>query len=279
MGSGGGCGLIDGRVPLRPIDRVPVCPPEPHFMDTVGNPPVQPSPESSRPPTGAINAFLGAIRTRIIGGLILALPIAITFWIIIQLYLTLQGLVILPVTRLIRWTIGAENLQGLPGWWENFVSPVIAIASVLTLLYFLGLFVSTSLARAIDWIMSRVPLVTTIYQAVRGVFQSLGSPKGGSKFKRVVSVPYPSPSLRVPGFVMKSMRDVETGRTILSVFVPFAPLPTSGFVLLVSEDAVIDIGWTVNEAMQGIVSGGLSMPNAIRFTANSLSESGSAPIH
>jgi len=250
-------------------------------METVGSPSVVPPPVSE--PTlkaqGAIHAFLNGIRTRIVGGLILALPIAITFWIVLQLYLTLQSVVIVPVTWLIRRIIGAEKLEGLPGWWENFVSPVIAIACVLALLYFLGLFVSTSLARAIDWIMSRVPLVTTIYQAVRGVFQSLASPQGGSKFKRVVSVPYPSPTLRVPGFVMKSMRDVLTGQTILSVFVPFAPLPTSGFVLLVPEADVVDIGWSVNEAMQGIVSGGLSMPGAIRFTKPVIIESGSAPIH
>jgi uncharacterized membrane protein len=106
--------------------------------------------------------------------------------------------------------------------------------------------------------------VTTIYQAVRGVFQSLNQ-KGASKFKRVVSVAYPHAAIRVPGFVMKSMTDVDTGRTILSVFVPFAPLPTSGFVLLVPEDDVIDLGWTVNEAMQGVVSGGLSMPSTVRF--------------
>ena len=45
----------------------------------------------------------------------------------------------------------------------------------------------------------------------------------------------------------------------------FAPLPTSGFVLLVAEDDVVDLGWTVNETMQGIVSGGLSMPATVRF--------------
>jgi uncharacterized membrane protein len=69
----------------------------------------------------------------------------------------------------------------------------------------------------------------------------------------------------VPGFVTQTMRDVVTGRSILSVFVPFAPLPTSGFVLLVDEADVIDLGWTVNETMQGIVSGGLSMPATVRF--------------
>jgi uncharacterized membrane protein len=213
-------------------------------------------------------AFFGAIRTRIVGGLILSLPIAITFWIVLQLYLTLQSIVIAPTIYVIHRIVGEEQLQSLPAWWRDIVQPVFALGCVLALLYFLGLFVSTRLARTIDWLMSRVPVVTTIYQAVRGVFESLGSQKGASKFKRVVSVAYPHPGTRVPGFVMKSMSDIETGRTILSVFVPFAPLPTSGFVLLVPEEEVIDLGWTVNEAMQGIVSGGLSLPSSLRFTAS-----------
>ncbi len=215
----------------------------------------------------AIQTFFGEIRTRIVSGLILALPIAITFWIVLQLYFTLQALVIDPTTAVIRWLVGVNRPQDLPEWYRRFVSPVVAIACVLTVLYFLGLFVSTRLARFIDWLMSRVPVVTTIYHAVRGVFQSLGNQKGPGRFKRVVSVAYGGPGLRVPGFVTQTMRDVATGRTILSVFVPFAPLPTSGFVLLVDEADVVDLGWTVNETMQGIVSGGLSMPATVRFAA------------
>lgn len=214
---------------------------------------------------GAIYAFFGAIRTRIVSGLILALPIAITFWIVYQLYLTLMGLVIQPTTKVILWVAGVERANDLPWWWQDFISPIVALGCVLVLLYFLGLFVSTRLARFIDWTMSRVPVVTTIYHAVRGVFQSLGDRKGPGRFKRVVSVAYGGPGLRVPGFVTQSMREATSGRTILSVFVPFAPLPTSGFVLLVPEDEVVDLGWTVNETMQGIVSGGLSMPATVRF--------------
>lgn len=214
---------------------------------------------------GAIHDFFGAIRTRVVSGLILALPIAITFWIVFQLYLTLQALVIQPTIDVVLWVVGSERINELPAWWRRFVSPVVALGLVLTLLYFLGLFVSTRLARFIDWLMSRVPVVTTIYHAVRGVFQSLGSQKGPGRFKRVVSVAYGGSGVRVPGFVTQTMREAATGRTILSVFVPFAPLPTSGFVLLVPEEDVVDLGWTVNETMQGIVSGGLSMPPTVRF--------------
>jgi uncharacterized membrane protein len=231
---------------------------------TIDGPPAAgPSPRER----GAVRAFFGAIRTRIVGGLILALPIAITFWIVYQLYLTLQGLVIEPTIWVIRQAVGPERFRDFPAWWRTYVSPVVAIGCVLALLYFLGLFVSTRVARLIDWIMSRVPVVTTIYHAVRGVFQSLGDSKGPGRFKRVVSIAYGGPGLRVPGFVTQSMREAGTGRTILSVFVPFAPLPTSGFVLLVPEEEVVDLGWTVQETMQGIVSGGLSMPASVRFPA------------
>ncbi len=249
--------------------------------------PAEPSPteqvDSKIPPkparVGLISRFQHSIRTRIIGGLILALPIAITWWIVLQLYLTLQSLVIQPVTWIIRHIVGPENLKDLPGWWQDIVAPFVAISCVLVLLYFLGLLVSTSLARALDWIMTRLPFVTTIYQAVRKVFQSLaGGAGGGSKFKRVVSVPYPSESVRVPGFVMKSMRDVQTGRTILSIFVPFSPVPTSGFLLLVPEEDVIDIGWSVNDTMQGVLSGGLTLPDNVRYHAVSKNETVRKPL-
>lgn len=225
---------------------------------------------------GAIYAFFGAIRTRIVSGLILALPIAITLWIVVQLYLTLNALVIDPTIEVIRWVVGPERMHELPAWWRKLVSPIVALGCVAALLYFLGLFVSTRLARFIDWLMSRVPVVTTIYHAVRGVFQSLGNQKGPGRFKRVVSVAYGGPGLRVPGFVTQTMREAATGRTILSVFVPFAPLPTSGFVLLVAEEDVVDLGWTVNETMQGIVSGGLSMPATVRFAATAQGPAGGA---
>jgi uncharacterized membrane protein len=217
------------------------------------------------PELGAIYAFVRAIRTRIISGLILALPIAITFWIVVQLIQTLNALVIDPTIEVIRWLVGPERMYVLPAWWRRFLSPVVALGCVLGLLYFLGLVVSTRLAKFIDWVMSRVPVVTTIYHTVRGVFQSLGNQKGPGRFKRVVSVAFGGPGLRVPGFVTQTMREAATGRTILSVFVPFAPLPTSGFVLLVPEDDVVDLGWSVNETMQGIVSGGLSMPPTVQF--------------
>ena len=182
-------------------------------MERVETTDVEPSVPGPTPKErGAIYDFFGAIRTRIVSGLILALPIAITFWIVIQLFQTLQGLVIEPTIEVIRWIVGRERVPELPGWSRKLASSAVALTCVLALLYFLGLVVSTRLARFIDWLMSRVPVVTTIYQAVRGVFQSLGSPKGPGRFKRVVSVAYGGPGLRVPGFVTQTMREATSDR-------------------------------------------------------------------
>jgi uncharacterized membrane protein len=198
-----------------------------------------------------------------ISGLLLALPIAITIWIIYWLYSTLQGIVLDPVARLFQIDRARE---GLPYWWERMVAPLVAIGIVLIFLYFLGHLVHTRLARALDWFMSRLPLVTFIYKAVRNVFLSLTDQGQGQRFKRVVLVEFPHPGMRALAFVTRTLRDIETDRTILCVCVLTGVVPPAGFTLFVPEEDVIDLDWSANQSLQTIVSGGISAPGAIPFT-------------
>src|SRR5438270_6797017 len=88
---------------------------------------------------GAPEGLLSAIRTRVFSGLLLALPIAITIWIIYWLYSTLQGFLLDPIAHLINsYTIAGEARQDLPFWWDRVVAPLVSIALVLVFLYFLG---------------------------------------------------------------------------------------------------------------------------------------------
>ncbi|HEU5118957.1 MAG TPA: hypothetical protein VFT74_20370, partial [Isosphaeraceae bacterium] len=118
------------------------------------------------PPKGDYPTF-AAIRRRILSGVLLALPVVITFWIIYWLYSTLQHWLIDPVARLVRMAIGEVRFEALPWWWQQYVSPLIAVALVLVALYFLGLFVRTRLHQALDWLLLKVPVVTVIYKSVR----------------------------------------------------------------------------------------------------------------
>src|SRR4051812_19399067 len=104
-------------------------------------------PIAPAPPThhlnevGALRALLGAIQARIISGLLLALPIVLTFWIIYWLYTTLKQVVLDPMTRITRYALSASGIVVKARWWDEVAIPIIGVVLVLFLLYFMGLFV------------------------------------------------------------------------------------------------------------------------------------------
>lgn len=238
--------------------------------------PIDPGPiggasEDDRP--GPIGSVYGAIRRRIIAGLIVALPIAITFFILFWLYGFLDAVVFGPIS----WVIGKvlENTglvadESLPAWWNNGVLPLLNIVTVLVILYFLGLFARGRMHRALDWILMHVPAVKTIYKAVRGAFQAVEVQETSSnKFKRVVLVEFPHPGTKVPAFVTRSVVDERTGQTILCLYVPTTPIPTSGYLILVPEEDVVELDWNINETLQAVISGGLTAPDHIDYFGKS----------
>lgn len=244
------------------------------------------------------------VRARIVQGIFLILPIAVTFWILHWLYRVSRDYVIDPIAYFVSVYLLKQEIfragpvaeggiatrpggpatgdfaitagetatvvsdSGLPPWMENFVAPLIALGIVFAALYFLGMFFQSRLHQAVDWILLRVPLVTTIYSAVRNVVESLQQGKGGDqkqRFQRIVLVTFPHPGIRVPAFVTSTCTDVETGKTILCVYAPTTPLPTAGYLLMVPEEDVTDIDWDVNETLAAIVSGGITVPKEIRY--------------
>ena len=228
-----------------------------------------PPPDRRRPHvldgSSAVRALVDSMRTRIISGLILALPIALTFWIIYQLYLTLNKTILEPATGVVRILLGYREGFNPNGTWERYVSPLIAIFLVGSLLYVLGLFARSGLRRALDWVLLHLPGVTTIYKALSSVFQSLESGGQGSAFQRVVLVEFPHPGMKALGFVTKTLADASTGKAILCVCVLTGVVPPAGFTLYVPETDVTDVDWSVNQALQAIISGGINTPTVIHY--------------
>jgi len=218
-------------------------------------------------------SLISSIRNQLISGLIFSLPIVITFWIIYWIFLTLERFLLNPaaalIHRIIAWMRNYPFFAELelPGWWYNIASPVLAIMLMITMLYMLGLFLRSWVYRTLDWFLLHVPIVATIYRAVRNVVNSLGSQfRGGADFKRVVLVPFPHPGMRSLALVTNSLRDVTTGRTILTVCVLTGVMPPAGFTLFVPEESVTNIAWSVNETLQAILSGGITAPPTIHFS-------------
>jgi uncharacterized membrane protein len=210
-----------------------------------------------------MRAWLYAIRARIVGGLVLALPIVLTFWIVFWLYTTFTQGFLDPLAQAVGTLFHSPWAQTL--WWRRFVNPLIAIALIVGLLYFLGLAGRTWVARLVDRVLRHVPVVTTIYKALTNVFQSLGNQFQSQRNQRVVLVDFPHPGSRALAFVTNSLQDAATGKTILSVCVLTGVFPPTGFTLFVPEESVIDVAWSVNQSLQVIMSGGITAPPTIPF--------------
>ena len=229
--------------------------------------------EVTGPPTGpaptVIRRIWHRVRSRILGGLMLVLPILITLWVIHSLYSGLEHYVIGPLAKLILWKVGrGQPDTELPFWFERFAAPMIAILIILMVLYGLGFIVGSRLPRVIDLIVLRVPGVSVIYGGLQKVLQFMNKQPGQQRSQRMVLVAFPHPAMKVPAFVTGTCRDVQTEKVILCVYVPTTPVPTSGYFLLVPEEEAIELNWTPEESLQAIISAGLTAPPQVSYFRN-----------
>jgi uncharacterized membrane protein len=232
-------------------------------MDT--RPTAVTGPQADSAPAARGRAWHG-IRARLLGGLLLVLPILITLWVLYWLYTVLEKYVIDPLALLLLWGVrGGQPGTELPAWFEKYAAPLIAILAALLLLYGLGFFARSRLRRVIDWALLRVPVLSVIYDGVRKVFAALEKQPGQGRPQRVVLVAFPHPGMKAPAFVTSTCRDVETGKALLCVYVPTTPVPTSGYFLIVPEEEVSELDWGPDQALQAIISAGLTAPPEVRY--------------
>jgi uncharacterized membrane protein len=206
------------------------------------------------------------VRDRILGGLLLALPLLLTIWVIGWLYSILEQKVIDPLVGLLLWKLKwTTSSTDLPYWFETYAAPVIAIVIALALLYCLDLLADTGLHRSVSWTLRRVPLFSHIYNPIQQVFQSLEQGADKPVAKRMVLVTFPHPGIKLPAFVTGSCRDLDTQKVILCLYVPTTPVPTSGFFLLVPEEEVTELNWNTEQTLQAVMSGGISCPREVSY--------------
>lgn len=198
------------------------------------------------------------LKTYIFRGFLAFLPLVLSFFVLRFLYTAVDQ----RVARLLERWIGVR----IPG---------LGLLLVLVLLYVLGLLASNWMGRGalrlLDRASSHIPLVKTIYLLGKQLGSAFSAPEKQG-LKRVVLVEHFRPGVWSIGFVMGSLVDEKTGEPLLRLFVPTAPNPTSGFMLIVAEAKVRDVDWSVTEAMNTVISGGLLGPDTIKSKVSALSE-------
>lgn len=194
--------------------------------------------------------FLLKLRDIFITGLFVFIPIAITIWIIIWLLSFVNNL-ILPYLRFIF------PIPNIPG---------IGILITILLIFFIGLVAQNYFGRKIlsfwDSLINRIPLVRSIYLAVKQLMENLLNSKGRGKFKETVLIEFPRKGMYSIGFVANKVK-VNKDYYYL-VYVPTAPNPTSGYTVFVKEDEVLKTDLSVEEATKIILSGGIVAKSNIK---------------
>jgi len=198
-----------------------------------------------------MKSLFSHIRTYILRGLLAIIPLSLSFFSVKILYTVIDKRVMLMVEKFFGFTF-----------------PGLGVILVLASLYVLGLIASNVVGKQffglIEGIANRIPLVKTTYQVGRQLAASLSLPET-QVFKRAVLVEYLKPGIWTIGFVTGRVIDnKDKGETLLKVFVPTPPNPTSGTMVLVKESQTRDPGWSVQEALKSVISAGVIGPTEIR---------------
>jgi uncharacterized membrane protein len=164
-------------------------------------------------------------------------------------------------------------------WVTDFMLPDALHKQMLTPLYrIIALVVFVGFTMWVGWItrhvigrrmvsatesmIGRVPLLNKTYGFMKEISQTLLSGRK-TMFQRVVLVEFPRAGIYSVGFVTSETggeAQAKTRETVINVFVPTTPNPTSGFLILVPRGQLVDLNMSVAEGMKMVISGGAVVP-------------------
>lgn len=219
----------------------------------------EPMPPADPPPPESHIGLMGRFRTYFLTGLVVAGPIAITFYLTWWFVTWVDGIVRPFVPQDYR----PETYLpfSIPG--SGLVVAVIA----LTLLGFLTAnLIGRTLVEIGETLLGRIPAVRAIYRGLKQVFETLFS-GNGSSFRRVGLVEFPSPGMWSIVLISQSPSE-EITKSLpgqeehISVFLPCSPNPTTGFFFYVPKSKIIEVEMSAEDAATLIMSAGVVQPGA-----------------
>lgn len=200
-------------------------------------------------------------------GFVALLPIALTL-IIVNWLFNLFTAPLAGITEMI--ILGYEKRLGLsPEHHETlvlFLSRVFALILLLLLILFIGFcgqkFLINVFLKLPERLFAPIPLVRTIFRLSNDITKAMFQ-ENKKTFKETVLIPFPHHEALAIGFVTGETPDVfKKGipNTDLAIFVPTAPHPMSGFVLLTPKKLVIPVDVPVEDAFKFLISCGVIHP-------------------
>lgn len=217
------------------------------------------------------------LQRYLITGLLTFIPLWLT-WIVFKFVFSFLSHVGEPVVAGLFAALSAA-FPGAAAWLsQDWFQSIIAFIGTIVALYLVGFATSRvfgqRLLTAFENLISRIPLVHTIYGGTKKLMTMLSTKPGGTQ--RVVLIDFPSPELKSIGFVTRLFVDAE-GRELAAVYVPTTPNPTGGYLEIVPIEKLVATDWSMDQAMAFILSGGAVGPDSLPAGAHPASTASVLP--
>jgi len=201
-----------------------------------------------------IKTLLKHLRSKVIAGILVILPIAITLFILNLVFNTLDSILkpLMPGLKVYLFQ-------------REFSIPGLGIIGFFLLLYLVGLITTNVMGKKIvgwgDRLVTAIPVVKNIYLSSKQLTDAFSSSRKGS-FRQAVFVEFPQEGSFVLGFITNELTDLSH-QTKVTVFIPTAFVPPQGLLLFLPKEKIYPSHMTIEEAIKTIMSVGIVTPHTL----------------
>ena len=157
-----------------------------------------------------------------------------------------------------------------PETYLPFSLPGLGVVTVVVLLILVGSITAGLLGRTLlrisEGLVNRIPAVRNLYAATKQILETVLANQSKA-FRQVVLIEYPRRGIWAIGFVTGTTEgEVQnlSEDTLINIFVPTTPNPTSGFLLFIPKSDLIVLNMSIEEGIKMVVSAGILTPPDLR---------------
>lgn len=149
---------------------------------------------------------------------------------------------------------------------EDFAVPGLGVATTVILVFSIGLITTNYIGRKMwaagEFILAHIPVIRSVYSGAKQVIETFAT-GNAQAFRKVILLEYPRKGLYTLAFITgaTSAETIEkTEGEFVNIYVPTTPNPTSGFMLMLPKEEVVELEMSVEDGLKMIISGGVVTP-------------------
>jgi uncharacterized membrane protein len=197
------------------------------------------------------------IKKSFIAGLLVILPVWLTILIIWYVFKWISNLSMPILSPFL-------NIFTSDSQWIDILAKIASFFLTLIIIFFVGFFTNIWFGKKLynffENVLTKIPLIGSIYSALKKLFSFFATSEDTTNnFQKVIFVPFPTKDSYCVAF--STGEKIINGQKYISSFMPSTPNPTTGFLMLVKAEDVIESEYTIEEAIQFIISAGIVQPN------------------